>query len=153
MPGLLDIGLARGVNLRAGIGGDLVAAGADEAMDRQPGLLAGDVPERDVAGPDRPHRSGTGAAPQRDIEPLAVERVLAHQLRLQKPDEAGPVEARRVRRGAEKGVPRYALVRRDSQEAEVAIARGARRMAAITRRRDAFPGEQRQSDIGDLHRG
>src|SRR5207245_4082818 len=90
MPGLFGIGLARAVDLRAGIRPDLVAAGADEAMDRQPRLLPGDVPERDIDRADRAHRGGPGACPEKAIEPLAVERVLAHHQRLEKANEARP---------------------------------------------------------------
>ena len=151
MPGLLDIGLGRGVDLGAGIGGDLVARRADQAMDRQPRRLAGNVPQRDVAGADRAHRGGPGARPQEAVEALAVERVLTHQDRLQKADQARPVEARRVRRGAEKGVAGDAVIGRDRQQPEIALAGRSRRVMAIDRRRNALPGEQGQADIGDLH--
>src|SRR5207249_8973317 len=86
------------------IGADLVAAGAEEAVDRQAGRFAGDVPQRDIDRTDRAHRGDPGARPQQLVQPLAVERVLPQDDRLQKADEAGPVEARRVRRGAKKGV-------------------------------------------------
>ena len=151
--GLLGIGLARAVDFRAGIGPDLVAAGADQAVDRQVRDLAGDVPQRDVDRADRADACHPRPRPQQTVEPLAVERVLAHHDRLEETDEARPVEARRVRRGAEKGVALDALVGDDAQEAKIALAGRPRRMVAIGRRRHGVPGEQGQGDVGDLHRG
>ena len=152
MPGLFGIGLARAVDLRAGIGPDLVAAGADQLMDRQPRLLPGDVPQRDVDRADRAHRGDPGARPEEAIEALAVERVLTQQQRLQKANEARPVEACRVRRRAEKGMALDALVGGDAQQAEIALAGRPRRMMAVDCRRDALPAEQSEGDIADLHR-
>ena len=149
--GLLDISLDRAVDLRAGIGADLVAAGADQAMDWQPGGLPGNVPQRDIDGADRADRRDAGAPPQQPVEPLAVERVLVRQDRLQKADQAGTVEARRVRRGAQKRVSLDPLVGHDPQQAKIAFPRGPRRVVAVNRRGDAFPREQGQRDIGDLH--
>ncbi len=63
MPGLLDIGFGRAMDLRARIRGDMVACRADQPVYRQPCHLAGDVPQRNIAGADRPHRCGAGARP------------------------------------------------------------------------------------------
>jgi hypothetical protein len=108
--GLLGIGLDRVVDLGAGIGPDAVAAGADQAVDRQVRDLAGNVPQRDVDRADRADARHPRPRPQQTVEPLAVERVLAHDDRLEEMDETRPVKARRVRRGAEKGVALDALV-------------------------------------------
>jgi hypothetical protein len=151
MTGLLDIFLGRGVDFGAGIGGDVVARGADQPMDRHAGRRAGDVPQCHVAGADRPNRRGADACPQETVEALAVERVLTHQDRFQKTDQARPIEARWVRGSAEKCVPGDALVGRDGKQAEIALAGRPRRMMAVDRRRNALPREKGQGDVGDLH--
>jgi hypothetical protein len=151
MPSLFDIRLGRGVDLRAGIGRDPVAAGAEQAMDRQARFLAGDVPQCDVDGADRADRRDAGAPPEQAIEALAVERVLAHHQRLQEADQARPVEACWVRRSTEEGVALDPLIGREPQQAEIALPGRARGMVAVNRRRDALPGEQGQGDVGDLH--
>ena len=63
MPGLFDIGFGGAMDLRARIRGDMVARRADQAVDRQPRRLTGNVPQRDVTGADRPHRRGAGTRP------------------------------------------------------------------------------------------
>src|ERR1700680_4137953 len=48
--------------------------------------------------------------------------------------------------GAEKGVALEPLIGRDPQQAEIALAGRARGVMAVSRRRDAVPGKQRQRD-------
>ena len=139
------------MDLGTGIGGDLVAAGADQPVDRQPRLLAGDVPKCNVHGAYRANRRDTGARPQQLVEPLAVERVLAHDDRLQKADQRRPVEARRVRGRAEKSMAFDAVISLNPEQAEIAFAGRPRGVVAVNRRWDAVPRKQRQADIGDLH--
>src|SRR5260370_7519295 len=74
------------VDAAAGIGLDPVAAGAEQAIDRQLGDLAGDVPQRDVDAADRLHDEAAPAVLPGAREHLLPEifdqlRVLANEQR------------------------------------------------------------------------
>src|SRR5260370_17446928 len=76
------------VDAAAGIGLDPVAAGAEQAIHRQLGDLAGDVPQRDVDAADRLHDQAApavlpGAREHLLPEIFDQERVLADQQRRQ----------------------------------------------------------------------
>ena len=60
------------------------------------------------------------AAPDQPIEPLALERVLAEQRRLQMLDQPGAVDMGAVQRRAEESVALDPLVGGDGQQAELA---------------------------------
>src|SRR5690349_14358137 len=114
----------------------MVARRAKEAMDWQPSDLASNVPQRNVAGADRPYCGNAGARPQEPVEAFAVERLLADQDRLQKANEARPVEARWVRGCAEKGVAGDALIGRNREQPKITLAGRPGSVMAIDRRRD-----------------
>src|SRR5207237_10056529 len=76
------------IKAAAGIGLDAVAAGAEEAVYRQFGDLAGDVPQRDVDAADRVHENAAatelpGACEHLLPEVLAPQRLMADEERLQ----------------------------------------------------------------------
>ncbi len=103
------------VKAAAGIGLDPLAAAAEKAIERQPGDLAGDVPERDVDAADRIHDDAaaaklSGAREHLLPQPLDQQRVLADQHRLQQlvDDVArsrSPARRSRSRRGDRRGAP------------------------------------------------
>src|SRR5205807_4754910 len=57
-----------------------------------------------------------------------------------------------LKKKTEKGVPSEALIGRDREQAEIALAGRPRRVVAVNCRGDAFPREQGQDDIGNFHR-
>src|SRR5438309_2919037 len=76
------------IKAAAGIGLDAVAAGAEEAVYRQFGDLAGDVPQRDVDAADRVHENAAatelpGACEHLLPEMLDQQRILADEQRLE----------------------------------------------------------------------
>ena len=148
---LLDVGRRAFVHLRAGVGRHAQAIRTDELMDRHVGGLAGDVPQRDVHRPDRAHRGGAAALPHGLIEPLARERVLAHEDRLEILDEPRPVVRCGMIGRAEKGVAVDALIGLDGQEPELAPAAEPSGVRGIAGRRDVVPGEQGERHVGDFH--
>ena len=123
-------------------------------MDRQPGRLAGDVPQRDVEAPIARTVATRARAHSSAVEPLAVERVL---VRSGSASESGSGRARRGSPGStrcrERRAPSMPSSVTTAQQAEIAFAGRPRRVVAVDRRRDALPGEQGQRDIGDLHWG
>src|SRR5205085_10104628 len=127
------------------------AIAAEQAMQREPGDLAAEIPERDVDGADRPERGRAVALPQRLPEPFAIERVLADHERLQVLDEALGIEAGGPHRGTEERMPLEVAVRLQRHEPEVALAAEPSRVAAVRRRRDIGPSEQGDGEIRDLH--
>jgi hypothetical protein len=52
---------------------------------------------------------------------------------------------------AKKGVADDALIRRDGEQAEIALAGRPGRVVTVNCRGDAFPREQGESDISNLH--
>src|SRR2546426_9094611 len=124
-----------------------------QLVNRQPGDLAGDVPERDVHGADGPVRRRTVALPESLVEALAVEGVLAHHDGLEELDQRLAVQVGAALRGAEERVPFDAVVRLDGEQAELAFAAEPAGVPAVGGRRNIGPGEEGQRDVGDLHEG
>ena len=125
----LGVGLGRGHHRRRSIGADALAVGSEQAMDRLPVGLAGDIPQCHIDSADRAHSSRTLPIPDLLIQALAVERILAQQHRLQVRDEGLPVAGRRIHGGAEKGVALDPLIGDQSQQPERAAARRIARSA------------------------
>jgi hypothetical protein len=148
---LIDVGIRVVVHLRAGVGGHAETIRADELMDRHVGGLAGDVPQRDVHRADRAYRGGTAAPPHGLVEPLARERVLSHEDRLEILDEARTVVGGGMIGRAEEGVAVDALVGLDREEAQLARAAEASGVRGVARRRDIVPREQGERHVGDFH--
>jgi len=119
-------------------------------VDRLIHRLAREVPQRDVDGADGANGGVAVALPRLLIEALAVERVLAHEERLQEMDERLPVQVRAAHRRAEERVSAQSPIGLDGKQAELARAGGAAHLA-VGGRWDVAPLEQRQAHVGDLH--
>src|SRR6185437_4492283 len=148
---LVDIGLRRRQGLRAGIGRQAGAIGAEQFVDRLIRDQLGNVPQRDVAGADGAHAGRARLAPQPLVEPLAVERVLADQHRLQILNEARPVTVGGPVHRAEKSVALHPFVGDDFQKAELARPGLVDDVRPVGQRGNAVPAEQGEGDIGDSH--
>ena len=120
-------------------------------MDRQPGDLAGQVPQRNIHGADRPRRRHAVAPLQLLVHPLTVERILADDGGLEVPHHRQPVELGAAAGVPEEGVPFDPLVRRNRDEAEVTAPFEPRREAPVLRRGDVVPREELEGEVGDLH--
>src|SRR6185295_1256288 len=94
---------------------------------------------------------GAAPLPEGVVEALAAERILAQDDGLQHLDQGDAVEVRAAHRRAQERVPGDALVGGEREEAQLALAAEPAGVAAVGRRRDAGPGEQRERDVGDLH--
>ena len=147
---LIGIGLRRGQHRGTGIGGNGFAIGPQQTVDRLAHRLAQEIPQRDVDGTDGAHAARPLLLPQVLDHGLAMQRIAAHQYRLQVGDESLPVRRRRIGSGAQESVPLEAFVRDDPQQTERAGAREAA-VCAVGGRRNVVPGEKRQRDVGDFH--
>ena len=147
---LIDIGGDVGQHLRTRIGDDRSAARAHQRMHRQLGDLAAEVPQRRVHRADRAIADDARDQTHGAVDALALQRVLAHQHRLQRTDQLRSVHRRRIGRRAEEGVALQALVGVDAQQAKIAGGR-CERAQMVARRRDVVPGEDGQRYVVDLH--
>ena len=147
---LIHIGRDVRQDLRTGIGRDRGPKGPHQRVHRHPGDLAGEVPQRRIDRADRAIADGAVDQPHAGMDPLALQRVLAHQHRLQRADQLRPVHRRRVGRRAEERVSLQTAHR-----CECATGRGCCRRrggaGVVIGRRDIVPGEDRQCDIIDFH--
>src|SRR5215471_2098738 len=134
----------------AGVGLDPIAASAEEAIERQFGDLAGDVPKRNDDAADRVHHDAAAAELPSAREhllpqPFDQQRVFPGQHGPQHLFDGGPGGAAADPCLAD---PDHALVRLDLDE-ETAAARLHAAGAAIGR--VAAIGERDRADIDDLH--
>jgi hypothetical protein len=89
--------------------------------------------------------------PQRLIEALSIERVLAHHQRLELLDERFGIEVRAAHRGAEERVALDTFIGPDGEEAELALAGEATGVPTVRGRGNVVPGEERERHVADLH--
>jgi hypothetical protein len=120
-------------------------------VDRQSRGLATEVPQRDVHRPDGANGGRTIALPEQLPQPLAVERILAEDQRLEEPDQRLGVHGRAPHRRAEEGMTLQPRVGAQREQTEIAGSAEAARVPSVRGRRDPAPGEQGQGDVGDLH--
>ena len=147
---LIDIGRDVGQHLRARIGKDRSAACAHQRVYRQLGDLAAQIPQCSVHRPDRAVADNARHQSHGAVDALALQRVLPHQHRLERPDKLRSVHRRGIGRGTQKRVAFQSLVCVDAQQAEIAGGRG-QRAKVIARRRDAVPRDDGQRYVVDLH--
>ena len=139
------------VEAAAGIGLDPIAAAAEQAVERHPRHLAGDVPQRDVDAADPIHDDAApaelaGAGEHLLPQPLDQQRVLAEQHRAEQIVDDVPGAAAADAGLADAG---DAIIGLDLDQ-EAAARRLHAAGAAIGR--FAAIGERDRADIGDLHR-
>src|SRR5690606_36062232 len=140
-------GMQRG---RARVGGQTVAAGAEQPVNRQARDLARDVPERDVHGADRPEHYGAVLRHQELVEPVTVERVLAHDERLQVVDQPARVDIDRSKGRAKERVAIDAGVGGYRQKAQMNVTVIGSRVARVGHLRQAGPAEDGERHVSDL---
>src|SRR5690606_33217751 len=121
---------------RTGIGGDLVPVGAEQAMDRQVGDLAANIPQGDVDRADGAQGRRPPARVEAVIEPFPVERVLSHHQRLEVAYERSDIEIDAAERRAEEGMTVDSFIGADGDQTDLAIALGRRVMGAVAHRWD-----------------
>ena len=139
--------LGRGLVVGGGeVGGDAVAAGAEQAVDRQAGGLPRDVPERDVDRADGMRRQVVDEVLQPPPVPADVERVFAEQPGLDDGDDLLGDLRRAGARVGQEGVALDALVGLDPQHPE---GHGPGRPEAGGGGVPAFVEDD--GDIGDAH--
>src|SRR5690606_2802868 len=100
---------------------------------------------------DAAQGGGARALPQALQQPLAVERIVPDQKRLQVADQRARIVAGRPAGRAEEGMAFQPLIGPQGDKAQIARAGKAACVLAVLRRRNAIPREQGDRDIGDLH--
>ena len=91
------------------------------------------------------------APPQSAVQPLAIQRVLAEDNRLQRAHQGHGIELRASHGGAEKGVALDPLICGDRHEAELALTRRGRIVGTVLDRGEAVPREHGDGEVCDLH--
>src|SRR5688572_26022644 len=99
---------------------DGLPIGAEQPVDRLVQGLAGEVPQRDVHGPDGADGRVAIPLPRLLVEALAVQRVLADQQWLEELDQRLAVEMGAAHGRAEEGMAAQSLVRLEGQQTELA---------------------------------